>query len=349
MARTEIFVDPAINANSGAGTIGDPYGDLQHALDSETFDATNGNRINIKSGTPEVLSAQLSFANFGTPSVQRGLIVSGYDSAAGDGGIAKIDCSGGVFVSGNIRTRFQNLEIYNGGDIVDALTIGFFDNCYFHTFTGKLDCRRGLTNCRVEPGSSHAGSLLETSGGVVKNCYIRSTSSSTTRLYFALGIDTFTGNWLIGSQLDYAAVMSQGLFSKNTVLVESATALIWGYRDWESLNVKDNLLIGGTNAVRFNNVSFSALVQNNSAFSCTNFYDVQEQLDQWTGNELLTDDPISRTGANTYANRHQFFAPLDVGFVASGTENGASRGVIPFAGSAVKPRIQSPYLIGGLG
>ncbi len=54
MALTEIYVDPAIAADSGAGTEGSPYGDLEYAIEQETFDLTNGTRVNIKAGTDEL-------------------------------------------------------------------------------------------------------------------------------------------------------------------------------------------------------------------------------------------------------------------------------------------------------
>ena len=56
MAITEVYVDPAINGNSGTGTLVDPYGDLQYALDTKARDSTNGDRFNIKAGTAEVLA-----------------------------------------------------------------------------------------------------------------------------------------------------------------------------------------------------------------------------------------------------------------------------------------------------
>ena len=38
MAITEVYVDPSIAGDSGVGTIGDPYGDLEYAIEQETFD-----------------------------------------------------------------------------------------------------------------------------------------------------------------------------------------------------------------------------------------------------------------------------------------------------------------------
>ena len=96
-APSETYVDPSIAANSGTGTIGDPYGDLQYALDTMTRDSTNGDRINIKSGTAEVLTGTISLASYGPPRFDYYLVLEGYDSVAGDGGIGAIDGNAGNF------------------------------------------------------------------------------------------------------------------------------------------------------------------------------------------------------------------------------------------------------------
>ena len=104
MAITEIYVDPSINADSGTGAIGTPYGDLEWAIEQATFDTTNGTRINIKAGTAEILAASLdtalnsaspSAAWVPTPTAQ--LIFQGYTTAAGDGGKGDIDGNNGNF------------------------------------------------------------------------------------------------------------------------------------------------------------------------------------------------------------------------------------------------------------
>lgn len=87
MALTEIYVDPSIAGDSGAGTIGDPYGDLEYAIEQITFDTSNGNRINIKAGTDEVLAVELGAAISGasiSPSETAPLIFQGYTTTAGE-------------------------------------------------------------------------------------------------------------------------------------------------------------------------------------------------------------------------------------------------------------------------
>ena len=107
---THVYVDPSIAGDSGTGTIGDPYGDLQYALNTVTR-GTDGNQFNIKAGTDEVLAASITTATYGTPSTSQPLIFRGYTSAANDGGQASIDCNGYRFNSGvNPIRYFQDFD-----------------------------------------------------------------------------------------------------------------------------------------------------------------------------------------------------------------------------------------------
>ena len=83
MAFTDYFVDPSLDIDYGSGTIGDPFGDLQYALDTVTRNATDGDRFNIKSGTDEVITGgNLSLALYGAPNEQTVLIFRGYTAVA---------------------------------------------------------------------------------------------------------------------------------------------------------------------------------------------------------------------------------------------------------------------------
>lgn len=164
-APTETYVDPNIAGASGAGSIGDPYGDIQHALDTITRDGTNGDRINILAGTDEILGAALTLATYGTPAVEAPLIFQGYTSAAGDGGVGGIsgaatysiiasttidavsfidmhlhNTGSNVMVQTNDYWIFINCEFDNGGDgtngALDMDRYGHVFNCYFHNISG---------------------------------------------------------------------------------------------------------------------------------------------------------------------------------------------------------------------
>ena len=131
MASQEIYIDPAINANSGDGSIGNPYGDLQHAFNSVTHSTSGSHetRFNVKSGTAEVFSADASWS-FSTAN-SRPIVVEGYDSTAGDGGRAEITCTGGGFLDeqGADYIRLVNLDIT--GDHSDYL-VHLDQGCSLH-------------------------------------------------------------------------------------------------------------------------------------------------------------------------------------------------------------------------
>lgn len=138
MAITEVYVDPSIAADSGTGTIGDPYGDLQYALNTKTRDSTNGDRFNVKAGTAEVLAATLSFTTYGTPTAAAPLWIQGYTSAAGDGGIGEIsgNATYKIAVLANY-TQIKDMKIGNVGnnDIISGGSNCLCFNVEFHTAT----------------------------------------------------------------------------------------------------------------------------------------------------------------------------------------------------------------------
>lgn len=123
---TLVYVDPAIAANSGTGTIGDPFGDIQFALDNTTRDATNGNQFNIKAGTDEILTAALTLTIYGTaPTAAAPLVFRGYTSAANDGGIGGISGNGslGMIAGTPPSTYLVDMHPHNSGAAA-ILTLG---------------------------------------------------------------------------------------------------------------------------------------------------------------------------------------------------------------------------------
>ena len=153
MAISEIYVDPSLAADSGAGTIGDPYGDLEYAIEQTTFDTTNGTRVNIKAGTEEVLAAGLqtsiadtSVAAAWVPSRTAPIIFRGYTAEAGDGGMGVISGGGSVFPINNSALHwihFIDMEIYNTG-VQGMIGLGNYCNlirCKIHDTNGGVNLR----------------------------------------------------------------------------------------------------------------------------------------------------------------------------------------------------------------
>lgn len=108
MALAQLYVDPAINADSGTGTIGDPYGDLAYCLSQATIGAA-GTQINIKAGTAEAPTGGLSVTTFGTPTAAKPLVLRGYTSAANDGGFGVI--SGGGTINNLFATTLSHVSL----------------------------------------------------------------------------------------------------------------------------------------------------------------------------------------------------------------------------------------------
>ena len=123
MAISEIYVDPSIAADSGTGTIGDPFCDLEYAIEQTTFYTTNGTRVNVKAGTDEVLAAVINtaMADTGTtvawvPAIAAQMIVQGYTAAAGDGGIGGISGGGSIGIMTTDQfVSFIDMHLHNCG------------------------------------------------------------------------------------------------------------------------------------------------------------------------------------------------------------------------------------------
>jgi len=156
-APTNYYVDPSIAANTGTGTSGDPWGDLEYGLGQITRDATNGDQINVKAGTTETLVAALDVATYGTPAMTTPLIFRGYTSTAGDGGIGVVSGGGSVsiFASTTLNyVMFVDMHLTNTGSniIVQGNDGCVLVNCELDTSSGiAIDCdnKTHVINCYI--------------------------------------------------------------------------------------------------------------------------------------------------------------------------------------------------------
>jgi hypothetical protein len=140
---SQYYVDYGAGSDTtGDGTIGTPWQTLQHALNTITRDATNGDQINVKAGTAQVLAAVLSFASYGSSAtVAAPLILRGYTSALNDGGMATIDANGNAIVN---NTSFnylfcRDLHFTNSGSshMIRAGQYNTLIRCWFTNGTGR--------------------------------------------------------------------------------------------------------------------------------------------------------------------------------------------------------------------
>lgn len=168
MADNEFYVDPSLNSASGAGTIGDPWGDLEHAL-AQVAMAAGTNRINIKSGTAEVLAATLDFSTNWTPTGTTNPVhVEGYTSTAGDGGRATIDgaTAGVQCVSGADLPSFvifKNIDFTGGTSTLPCVELdkkAVMYRCTVSAYNRGISSINGECNiigCYVEYGVGGSG------------------------------------------------------------------------------------------------------------------------------------------------------------------------------------------------
>lgn len=183
---TDIFVDPSIAADTGTGTVSDPYGDLEYAIIQETFDTTIGTRLNIKAGTAEVLSSSLEVALADT-SVSPAwvtlntapLVFQGYTTEAGDGGIGEISGGGLVTIISHTTYNFVTFKDLKFGDVGNRKIATLNDdivveNCEVHSAVGTsggglnfdIDCQF-IGNYIHDVGSGASGYGILTIGNAL--------------------------------------------------------------------------------------------------------------------------------------------------------------------------------------
>lgn len=204
MALSQYYVDPSIAANSGTGTIGDPYGDLQYALNSITRNATSGDQINVKAGTDEVLGAALTLATYGTPSTTAPLVIRGYTSAANDGGIGGISGNGtyAMFAATYASLILIDLHMHNTGSatVVTVGNLSLVFRCEVDNTTGGGVNLGGLSsviaNCYVH-NCGAVGISSSNRGCMIYGCYLKNGTND-----FTIAIQVGEGAHAVGNIVD---------------------------------------------------------------------------------------------------------------------------------------------------
>ena len=166
MAVTEVYVDASIGADSGAGTIGDPYGRLSYAF-TQSSSVTNGKRYNVKGttlGSPET--------SFGTPpngSTTSPVYIQGYTAAAGDGGTLFVDGGGSAIVTDTNKDGIHCIDCH-------------FKN-YGSSWAFSLDNNCSFIRCTFDGGGTGYG-VDGDNHMVAYNCYFTNIKN---KVYFSSG------------------------------------------------------------------------------------------------------------------------------------------------------------------
>ncbi len=217
-APTNVYVDPSIAANSGTGTSGDPYGDMQYALDTVTRDTTNGDRLNIKAGTDEILTAGLALTTYGTPTPAAPLILQGYTTVAEDGGKGGIDGNNGAY------SLFASTAL----DYIHHIDLRVHN---FGSHGIYLDNYCTLINCEIDDCSGFG--IIFGAQGFVLGCYIHDTTDAGIRLDDGSAIQNYIDS-KIGPREMGTCIRQQGtglmLAYRNICVMDGATDGITGNR-----------------------------------------------------------------------------------------------------------------------
>lgn len=337
MAISEIYVDPSIAADSGAGTIGDPFGDLEYAIKQTTFDTTNGTQVNIKSSATETLVANLvtsltdtSVSVAWVPSAIAPLVFRGYTSAANDGGKFTVSGGGSVAVfSGSSRsyTSFIDGRATNcGANIILSLdnhcaVINMeVDTC---SGTSGIDCDTGclIERCYVHDCSGSYGIAAIGGASHVRHCVVETDGA----LY---GIGLGSGASVVGNIVVTTSIGDNGIGFSNgdggivennsiysSVANTAAGIIVVAVR--QSAYILNNLIEGfsGTGGIGVYGSGTSAItvMGGNSFYNCETDSSYPNEISfDYGDNEALTASPF--TSASTGD-----FSPVDTGNVKEGS------------------------------
>lgn len=333
MALTEIYVDPSIAADSGTGTIGDPYGDLRYAIEQETFDLTNGTRINVKAGTAEVLNESLTTSLADTtvsvawvPSATAPLVIQGYTTAAGDGGIGIIDGAAtySIFSGGTVDNLvLVDLELRNTGTnaVLDLDNSCVVYRCNIHTSTGvavQCDNNNAVIGCYLH--NCLSGGVCVTANLYAYN-YISDMSLNGLSLSGA-GACVYRNVVSVTGSVDGISIAGNSFVWNNSVYSAggSGSGIVYS-ADTGTLcinNVVEGFSDTGGIGIEANDAGAPTVMMltNNSVYDCATEYSldaiVTDLLDVFGGNETLTASPFTSPSTGD-------FSTVDTGGIKEGS------------------------------
>jgi hypothetical protein len=320
MAITPYYVDSDIGGTSGAGTEGNPFSAIQHAYDTVTRDATNGDLFYGKGS--ETLAAALDRTAYGTPTETAPLVHALWDG------------NPWTLTAANATTAiepFTNFSSFIGVTFdcaaatvrsISAGALSLYLNCVFRNSAYNNTNSMMLCNTAASVYGCHfynAFYAVRTNAGLIQGCHFEDCES---RAISALDGNTrIIGNTF--SLVDHAAAMAIATSNSsiqalnNSILAAAGTSALIDVNSTSGGTViANNLLDGasGTGGIDIQVAGPGAAVFGNASYNCATNYSITNgayELD----NEVLGSSPFAKSGANTFANRGPYFAPLNVGNV----------------------------------
>jgi hypothetical protein len=337
MAATDYYVDPGATVDTGSGTLGSPWAPrssgkaaVQHALDTITRDTTNGDRINIKSGTNDVLNASLDFTNYGTPTSVAPIILQGYTSSQADRGVGVIDGNATYSVYDSTTFDFLHLidlEITNSGSNVLFRTddYNYWENVKFSSCTNAIGAYFGnlnaAINCFFEDLTGDFGFNIgaQNFAGWCYSDNIGLTDLGSLWGYglfniLYLGSDTTFGQIYLGSDDQVACIHNTVYNSASVAAGISASRDAW-------MHLFHGNVVEGFSGAGGEGIDVSSMTTNDGSHleynvvnNCTTAY---VDADHWVverDNETgSASSMFNKTGVLTRADRFKYFEPTNNG------------------------------------
>jgi len=348
---TQYYVDPSLGSDTGDGTVGTPWGRasgsvVQYSLDTITQDTTNGDQINIKSDqavgvtttTDDVLTAALTLATYGNPNFNYPLIFKGYTASEGDGGIGGISGDGSYSIMSNSNSWMviDHLHLHNSGS---AAVISIGTNNTLHA--SEIDNTTGngvavsnggfVSHCHIH-NCGGVGITAGSGSAIMNNYLVNGTNDFSGAMSFSgTAGGTVSGNImsLDGSSNGIAAQTTGWRMRSNSILSNGGTGTGIKLSNGLPYVLTDNLIEGfsgvGGKGVDLGGGAVTVFLYGHNALynNATNY---SGSIENWLpvgDNESLGASPFAKSGADTFANRFVYFAPVDTGNVHGGAYVGA--------------------------
>lgn len=337
---TNYFVDPAAGTDDTVGdrgAVGNPWKSVQFAPDNITRDATDGDRINIKAGSADTLSAALDLTTYGTPTAAAPIIFQGYTSATGDAGIGDIDGGSNSVFNGSTKNgvHFIDMHLHNCGanQIIRSGEDCILENCECDTTTANaFAVQHGIRSIMV---GNHlhdftGGGMALSDGLIGWNYVVKSHATDTNEAIRISSTGTAIGNIVELSASGNKAGGIQATANAGKVVGNSVWSNAGDGAGIKLLNAFGasciNNLVEGFSATGGVGIqtgtSAQSYVLHNAVNDCATAYNIQNQtFIRDLDNESLSATPFTDQAGGDYT-------PVDTGNVKDGAyRKGTYRGL----------------------
>jgi len=291
MPVAEVYCNPAL-LTGGNGSVGNPYGDVQLALNSFIHNGS-GMRLNILEGSTEFLTGYLDpttyLNNNGPALITEPLIIQGYRVTPGDGGSGYLDgqLSGTHIWGGNTSgadfdfLTLQDLILRPGGS-TSAYAIVCDNNCTIKNcdMSGSnfgIDIDGGtVEGCRIVYGGSGNAVCIAGAFGVAQalNNHIICVSGTPGTAFTSVSTAINNIFDMRNANANNAVLLTvNGLantFIGNTIISNaSGTANSWhGIRCYHpNAYISNNIIHGFNRGIDVSNASYGSILANNKFYS----------------------------------------------------------------------------------